>query len=61
MPETRTPIETAGKSLAELAAAIEGRGLQPRLVEGSPLNIQVTRPADLVLARAAMRALRVAR
>ena len=43
------------------AAAIEGLGLKPRLVEGSPLNIKVTRPADLVLAEAAMRALRVAR
>ena len=37
------------------AAAIESLGLRPRLVEGSPLNIKVTRPADLVFARAAVR------
>jgi 2-C-methyl-D-erythritol 4-phosphate cytidylyltransferase len=37
------------------AAAIEGLGLKPRLVEGSPLNIKVTRPADFLLAQAAMR------
>ena len=40
------------------AAAIEGLGLQPKLVEGSPLNIKVTRPADLALARAAVRLLK---
>jgi 2-C-methyl-D-erythritol 4-phosphate cytidylyltransferase len=37
------------------AAAIERLGLRPRLVEGSPLNIKVTRPADLALASAALR------
>lgn len=50
-----------GFDATDEAAAIEGLGLKPRLVEGSPLNIKVTRPADLVLAQAAMRALRVAR
>jgi 2-C-methyl-D-erythritol 4-phosphate cytidylyltransferase len=40
------------------AVAIERLGLRPKLVEGSPLNIKVTRPADLVLATAALRLLR---
>jgi 2-C-methyl-D-erythritol 4-phosphate cytidylyltransferase len=35
------------------AAAIEKLGLRPRLVEGSPFNVKVTRPADLPFARAA--------
>lgn len=38
------------------AAAIERLGLAPRLVEGSPFNVKVTRPADLAFAEAAMRA-----
>ena len=50
-----------GFDATDEAAAIEGLGLKPRLVEGSPLNIKITRPADLVLAQAAMRQLRVAR
>ena len=50
-----------GFDATDEAAAIEGLGLKPRLVEGSPLNIKVTRPADLVLAQAAMRSLRVGR
>ncbi len=50
-----------GFDATDEAAAIEGLGLKPLLVEGSPLNIKVTRPADLVLAQAAMRSLRVAR
>lgn len=37
------------------AGAIERVGLRPLLVEGSPLNIKVTRPADLALATAALR------
>ncbi len=40
------------------ASAIERLGLRPRLVEGSPLNIKVTRPADLALASAALRTLK---
>ena len=39
------------------AAAIECLGLQPRLVEGSPLNVKVTRPADLAFAKVAVRLL----
>ncbi len=44
-----------GFEATDEAAAIEGLGLRPRLVEGSPLNIKVTRPADLRLAQATMR------
>lgn len=40
------------------AAAIEKLGLRPRLVEGSPFNIKVTRPADLGFAAAAIAAVR---
>ena len=36
------------------AAAIEGIGLKPRLVAGSPLNLKVTAPGDLAFARAAL-------
>ncbi len=50
-----------GFDATDESAAIERLGLKPRLVEGSPLNIKVTRPADLVLAQAAMRGLRVTR
>jgi 2-C-methyl-D-erythritol 4-phosphate cytidylyltransferase len=39
------------------ASAIERTGARPRLVEGSPLNVKVTRPADLALAGAALAAL----
>jgi 2-C-methyl-D-erythritol 4-phosphate cytidylyltransferase len=40
------------------AAAIERLGLKPLLVEGSPWNVKVTRPADLVAAGALLRAAR---
>jgi 2-C-methyl-D-erythritol 4-phosphate cytidylyltransferase len=40
------------------AAAIEQSGLKPLLVEGSPWNVKVTRPADLVVAGALMRVAR---
>jgi 2-C-methyl-D-erythritol 4-phosphate cytidylyltransferase len=50
-----------GFDATDEAAAIEGLGLRPRLVEGSPLNIKVTRPADLALAQAALRQSRIAR
>ena len=48
----------AGFEPTDEAAAVEKQGLRPRLVEGSPLNIKVTRPADLALAEAALRAAR---
>ena len=44
-----------GIEATDEASAIERLGLRPRLVEGSPLNIKVTRPADLALAGAALR------
>jgi 2-C-methyl-D-erythritol 4-phosphate cytidylyltransferase len=50
-----------GFEATDEAAAIERLGLRPRLVEGSPLNIKVTRPADLALAQAALRQSRIAR
>ncbi len=53
--------QSRGLDATDEAAAVEGLGLKPRLVEGSLLNIKVTRPADLVLAAAALRLLRVAR
>jgi 2-C-methyl-D-erythritol 4-phosphate cytidylyltransferase len=37
------------------AAAMEKLGDAPLLVEGSPLNVKVTRPADLALAEAVLR------
>jgi 2-C-methyl-D-erythritol 4-phosphate cytidylyltransferase len=40
------------------AAAIEKLGQRPRLVVGSPLNFKITRPADLPLAEAVLRAAR---
>ncbi|MGQ0429594.1 MAG: 2-C-methyl-D-erythritol 4-phosphate cytidylyltransferase [Gammaproteobacteria bacterium] len=43
-----------GFEATDEAAAIEGLGLHPRLVEGSALNVKVTRPADLALAAAAL-------
>jgi 2-C-methyl-D-erythritol 4-phosphate cytidylyltransferase len=50
-----TQALAAGIEPTDEAAAIERLGLKPRLVEGSPLNIKVTCPADLLLARAALR------
>ena len=40
------------------SSAIERAGHRPRLVEGSPLNVKVTRPADLALAGSALAAAR---
>lgn len=40
----------AGHAPDDEATAIERLGLQPRLVEGSPINIKVTHPADLEFA-----------
>jgi 2-C-methyl-D-erythritol 4-phosphate cytidylyltransferase len=53
--------QAKGLDATDEAAAVEGLGLKPRLVEGSPLNIKVTRPSDLALAEAALRQLRMAR
>jgi len=51
-----TQALAAGFDPGDEAAAIERAGLAPRLVEGSPLNVKVTRPADLAFAEAALRA-----
>lgn len=40
----------AGRRPADEATALERLGLQPRLVEGSPVNIKVTHPTDLEFA-----------
>ena len=48
----------AGFDPTDEASAIEKQGLHPRLVEGSPLNVKVTRPGDLAFAEAALRAAR---
>jgi 2-C-methyl-D-erythritol 4-phosphate cytidylyltransferase len=48
----------AGFEPGDEAAAMEKLGDAPLLVEGSPLNVKVTRPADLALAEAALRAAR---
>jgi 2-C-methyl-D-erythritol 4-phosphate cytidylyltransferase len=48
----------AGVEPTDEAGAIERAGLRPRLVEGSPLNVKVTRPGDLAIAAAALHAAR---
>lgn len=48
----------AGFDPTDEASAIEKQGLRPRLVEGSSLNVKVTRPGDLAIAEAALRAAR---
>lgn len=54
---TRALTQALGEGFdaTDEAAAIEGLGLRPRLVTGSPLNIKVTVPADLALVSAAIR------
>ena len=38
--------------ITDEAQAVEGLGMKPRLVQGSPLNIKVTYPEDIALAEA---------
>lgn len=54
---TRALAQALGEGFdaTDEAAAIEGLGLRPRLVEGSPLNIKVTHAGDLALVGAAIR------
>ncbi|RLA21586.1 MAG: 2-C-methyl-D-erythritol 4-phosphate cytidylyltransferase [Gammaproteobacteria bacterium] len=40
----------AGIAVTDEASAIESLGYKPKLVEGEPENIKITRPADLALA-----------
>jgi 2-C-methyl-D-erythritol 4-phosphate cytidylyltransferase len=49
---------TEGFEATDEAAAIENLGLKPLLVEGSSLNVKVTRPADLAIAASVLRAQR---
>ena len=49
---------TEGFDPTDEAAAMEKMGLHPLLVEGSPLNVKVTAPADLAFADAAWRSAR---
>jgi 2-C-methyl-D-erythritol 4-phosphate cytidylyltransferase len=53
-----TQALTEGFDPTDEAAAVERLGLRPLLVEGSPLNVKVTTPADLAFAEAAWRAAR---
>jgi 2-C-methyl-D-erythritol 4-phosphate cytidylyltransferase len=41
-----------GRALTDEAAAVEAAGRPPRLIEGSPFNIKITRAEDLQLAEA---------
>jgi 2-C-methyl-D-erythritol 4-phosphate cytidylyltransferase / 2-C-methyl-D-erythritol 2,4-cyclodiphosphate synthase len=45
----------AGLAVTDEAQAIERMGLRPALVQGSPFNVKVTRPADLELAAGILR------
>ena len=49
-----TEAQSAGYEATDESAAMEKQGLRPLLVEGSPFNIKVTRPADLAFAAAAL-------
>jgi len=46
----------AGQRPGDEATAMERAGHRPLLVEGSPFNIKITRPADLAFAEAVLRA-----
>ncbi|MDK2798374.1 MAG: 2-C-methyl-D-erythritol 4-phosphate cytidylyltransferase [Tepidiphilus sp.] len=50
----RTALERHPEVTDE-ASAVEAAGLAPKLVEGDPLNLKVTRPGDLALAAAILR------
>ena len=41
--------------ITDEASAIEALGLQPKLVEGSPRNLKITRPEDMLLAERYMK------
>jgi len=49
--EALTAARTAGVSVTDEASAMERMGFRPRLVEGSPMNIKITRIEDLDAAR----------
>jgi len=47
------PLDT----ITDEAGALEAQGVRPRLVEGSDLNVKVTRPEDLTLAEVILKAM----
>ena len=53
--EALTKALDEGLDPGDEATTIEMLGLAPLLVEGSPLNVKVTRPADLAFAEAVLR------
>jgi 2-C-methyl-D-erythritol 4-phosphate cytidylyltransferase len=50
----------AAREATDESSAVEARGLQPKLVLGSDLNLKVTWPEDLLLAELVLRAARPA-
>ncbi len=48
----KTALEQAvgNPAITDEASALELQGLQPKIVEGRPDNIKITRPEDLALA-----------
>ncbi len=51
----RDALARGGPEVTDEASAIEGLGLQPRLVPGSAQNLKVTWPEDFALAEAVLR------
>jgi 2-C-methyl-D-erythritol 4-phosphate cytidylyltransferase len=49
--EALNAARAAGVSVTDEASAMERQGFRPRLVEGSPVNIKITRIEDLDAAR----------
>ena len=49
----KTALEAAegNPAITDEASALELKGLQPKIVEGRPDNIKITRPEDLLLAQ----------
>jgi 2-C-methyl-D-erythritol 4-phosphate cytidylyltransferase len=49
----KTALEQAqgNPAITDDASALELKGLQPKIVEGRPDNIKITRPEDLALAQ----------
>ncbi|AHE98062.1 2-C-methyl-D-erythritol 4-phosphate cytidylyltransferase [Thioalkalivibrio paradoxus] len=48
--EALAAAAAAGVAVTDEASAVELLGRQPRLIEGSPVNIKITRPEDLEIA-----------
>lgn len=52
----RAALEAVREGVTDESSAMERAGHAPRLVEGESANIKITRPADLALAEAVLRA-----